>query len=124
MLVTRIDIVTPMSRVKDRLTRLGDRPTFGMIRGCGCFRENTSGETSMPTVLRVGPYRFFFYAGDGDEPPHVHVERDDSEAKIWLDPIRLERSGGFSAKELRRIEQSVTDHHEQLMDSWNDFFNG
>jgi len=54
----------------------------------------------------------------------VAVERDDSEAKIWLDPIRLERSGGFSAKELRRIEQSVTDHHEQLMDSWNDFFNG
>ena len=55
----------------------------------------------MPTVLRVGPYRFFFYAGDGDEPPHVHVERDDSEAKIWLDPVRLERSGGFSGKELR-----------------------
>lgn len=78
----------------------------------------------MPTVLRVGPYRFFFYAGDGDEPPHVHVERDDCEAKVWLDPIRLERSGGFSAKELRRIEHCVTDHHEQLMDSWNDFFNG
>ncbi|MCO6455665.1 MAG: DUF4160 domain-containing protein [Pirellulaceae bacterium] len=38
----------------------------------------------MPTVLRVGPYRFFFYAGDGDEPAHVHVERDDSEAKVWL----------------------------------------
>jgi hypothetical protein len=78
----------------------------------------------MPTVLRVGPYRFYFYAGDGDEPLHVHVERDDAEAKLWLDPIRLERSGGFSAKELRRIEQIVTDHHAQLMDSWNDFFNG
>jgi len=95
-----------------------------MIGGCAFFRENVSGETSMPTVLRVGPYRFFYYAGDGDEPPHVHVERDDSEAKVWLDPIRLERSGGFSAKELRRIEQCVTDHHEQLVDSWNDFFNG
>ena len=78
----------------------------------------------MPTVLRVGPYRFFFYAGDGDEPPHVHVERDDSEAKIWLDPIRLERSGGFPAKELRRIEQIVTDNHEDLMGAWNEFFNG
>jgi len=54
----------------------------------------------------------------------VHVERDDSEAKIWLEPVRLERSGGFSAKELRQIEKIVTDHHEQLMDSWNDFFNG
>ena len=76
----------------------------------------------MPTVLRVGPYRFFFYAGDGNEPPHVHVERNDSEAKIWLDPVRLERSGGFAAKELRRIEQITTEFHQQLMESWNDFF--
>jgi hypothetical protein len=29
----------------------------------------------MPTVLRIGQYRFFFYAGDGNEPPHVHIER-------------------------------------------------
>ena len=78
----------------------------------------------MPTVLRVGPYRCFFYAGDGEEPPHIHVERDNSDAKIWLEPVRLERSGGFSAKELRQIEKIVTDYHEQLMDSWNDFFNG
>ena len=52
----------------------------------------------MPTVLRVGPYRFFFYAGNGGEPPHVHVELDDSEAKIWLDPVRLERSAAFREK--------------------------
>lgn len=52
----------------------------------------------MPTVLRVGPYRFFFFAGAKDEPPHVHVERDDKEAKFWLAPPRLERNGGFSRK--------------------------
>ena len=78
----------------------------------------------MPTVLRSGPYRFFFYAGDGGEPPHVHVERDNCEAKFWLDPVRLERSGGYAAKELLRIEQIVTEHHLQLMDSWNGFFHG
>ena len=77
----------------------------------------------MSPVLREGSYRFFFYAGDGDEPPHVHVERDDSEAKIWLNAVRLERSGGFPARELRRIEQCVAEHHEQLMESWNAFFN-
>ena len=30
----------------------------------------------------------FFYAGDRDEPPHVHVERDNNQAKFcwrWLD---------------------------------------
>ncbi|WHZ29800.1 MAG: hypothetical protein OJF51_004602 [Nitrospira sp.] len=48
----------------------------------------------MPTVLRVGPYRFFFYAGDRDELPHIHIEREDKVAKFWLDPIRLQGSGG------------------------------
>lgn len=43
----------------------------------------------MPTVLRSGPYRFYFYAGDRAEPLHVHVERDDAEAKFWLDPVRF-----------------------------------
>ena len=76
----------------------------------------------MPTVLRSGPYRFFFYAGDGGEPPHVHVERDDSEAKFWLDPVRLERSHGFRRKELNRIEALVEEHQQQLRESWHEFF--
>jgi hypothetical protein len=29
----------------------------------------------MPTVLKSGGYRLFFYSGDGGEPPHVHVEQ-------------------------------------------------
>jgi hypothetical protein len=46
----------------------------------------------MRTVLRFGPYRFFFYAGDREEPPHVHVEREDRLAKFWLEPVRLQRT--------------------------------
>jgi len=78
----------------------------------------------MPTVLRSGPYRFFFYAGDRDEPPHVHVERDDSEAKVWLDPIRLVRSHGFTAKEINQIEKLIVQNQQVLLDGWNEFFNG
>ena len=78
----------------------------------------------MPTVLRVGPYRFFFYAGDGGEPPHVHVERDDCEAKFWLDPVQLERSHGFSRKEINRIKVLVEQHQQQFLESWNEFFHG
>jgi hypothetical protein len=78
----------------------------------------------MPTVLRSGPYRFFFYAGDRDEPPHVHVERDDCEAKFWLDPVRLQRSHGFSASEIRRIEKLVEENQQHLLERWNEFFNG
>ncbi|MHC4181677.1 MAG: DUF4160 domain-containing protein [Planctomycetota bacterium] len=78
----------------------------------------------MPTVLRVGPYRFFFYAGDGDEPPHVHVERDDGQAKFWLDPVRLQHSHGFAANEINSIEKLVIENQQHLLDGWNEFFNG
>lgn len=78
----------------------------------------------MPTVLRNGPYRLFFYAGDRDEPPHVHVERDKNIAKFWLDPVRLQNSGGFSRTELNRIQKLVDDNREDLLRSWDEYFNG
>lgn len=82
------------------------------------------GIASMPTVLRVGPYRFFFYASDRDEPPHIHVERDDNVAKFWLDPVRLQSSGGFSRIEINRIERIVRDHQQDLLEAWNEYFRG
>ena len=78
----------------------------------------------MPTVLRSGPYRFFFYAGDRDEPPHIHVERDANRAKFWLDPVRLQNSGGFSRTEINRVQDLVEENLEALLESWNEFFNG
>ena len=78
----------------------------------------------MPTVLRKGPYRLFFYAGDRDEPPHVHIERDKKIAKFWLDPVRLQNSGGFSRTELNRIQKLVDENREVLLRSWNEYFNG
>ena len=78
----------------------------------------------MPTVLRHGPYRFFFYAGDADKPPHVHVERDYDKAKFWLDPVRLQNSGGFGRTEINRIQRLVEDNREDLLRSWNEYFNG
>ncbi|MCX7012591.1 MAG: DUF2442 domain-containing protein [Candidatus Sumerlaeota bacterium] len=39
----------------------------------------------MPTVLREGPYRFFFVSLDRDEPPHVHVRRENMVAKLAID---------------------------------------
>jgi hypothetical protein len=51
----------------------------------------------MPTALRVGPYSFYFFSHEPDEPPHVHVDRDDQSAKFWLDPVALTRNFGFRA---------------------------
>lgn len=78
----------------------------------------------MPTILRKGPYRFFFYAGDRDEPIHVHIERDDNVAKFWLEPVRLHSSGGFSRIEIRRIHQLVAGHAKELKEAWDAYFNG
>ena len=76
----------------------------------------------MPTIFRHGPYRFFFYSGDRDEPIHVHVEREDMIAKYWLDPVRLQISGGFSRIELRRIQSIIEKNHQMLVEAWNDYF--
>ena len=78
----------------------------------------------MPTVARVGSYRFFFYAGDRDEPAHVHVEREDKVAKFWLDPIRLQRSGGFSRRDIGRIAKLLRVRQGRLLEAWNDYFCG
>ncbi|MCC6140410.1 MAG: DUF4160 domain-containing protein [Nitrospira sp.] len=77
----------------------------------------------MPTIFRKGPYRFFFYAGDREEPMHVHVERDENVAKFWLEPVRLHASGGFTRVEIRQIHKLVADHAEQLKGAWDAYFN-
>jgi hypothetical protein len=76
----------------------------------------------VPTVHREGPYRFFFYSADRDEPPHVHVERDANRAKFWLDPVRLARSGGFGAAELQHVERIVATREHLLLRTWNEYF--
>lgn len=76
----------------------------------------------MPTVLQIGPYRFYFYAGDRFEPPHVHVEREQQIAKFWLDPVRLERSGGFRSHELNRIQGLIQKNQSLLLERWHEYF--
>jgi hypothetical protein len=76
----------------------------------------------MPTVLRSGPYRFYFYSHEPNEPPHVHVDRDDASAKFWLDPVQLAANFGFRAHELREIQLIVTGRRARLLEAWNEFF--
>jgi len=77
----------------------------------------------MPTTLRIGPYRFFFYAGDRDEPQHTHVERDNNTAKFWLDPVRLQNARGFGRNEINRIQRLVGENSEHLLRSWDEYYN-
>jgi len=76
----------------------------------------------MPTLLRVEGFRFSFFAGDGVEPPHVHVSRGDAAAKIWLQPIRIAYAHGFNPAELRRIRELVFQHAAFFLERWNEYF--
>ena len=76
----------------------------------------------MPTALRIGPYRLFFVSLDYDEPPHVHVRREEKVAKFWLDPVALQKAGGFSRTELSRIAALINENREYLLERWHEFF--
>lgn len=76
----------------------------------------------MPTVLRWGPYRFFFYSNEGSEPAHIHVERDRSHAKFWLDEVRPARPSGFGDRELRRLAALVVEHRARFREAWDEHF--
>ena len=76
----------------------------------------------MPTALRVDGYRFFFVSLDRSEPPHIHVRRERKVAKLWLDPVVLERTGGFSRVEINKIMKLVQEHRDYLLEKWYEFF--
>ena len=78
----------------------------------------------MPTVLRIGSFRFHFYSDEGMEPAHIHVRTNDGDCKFWLEPIiGLAGNRGVRPTDLRRIEQLVFEHQTQLLRAFNEFHN-
>jgi hypothetical protein len=76
----------------------------------------------MPTVLRTGPYRFYFFSHEPNEPPHIHVDREDLSAKFWLEPVLLAANFGFRAVELSKIESLVEEHRIEFLEAWHGYF--
>ena len=76
----------------------------------------------MPTVLRIAGYRFFFFSNEGTEPPHVHVERDDEYAKVWLQPVVVAWSKGFHRHEIAQIVWIVEANRRGFQEAWDDHF--
>lgn len=76
----------------------------------------------MPTIARAGAYRVFFFSNGGDEPPHVHIQRERALAKFWLEPVALADASGFSARELRELARLVEDHGEEWRKAWHEYF--
>lgn len=75
----------------------------------------------MPTVLRIGKYRFHFYSDERGEPAHIHVRTPDGECKFWLDPISMARNRGLAPHTLREIERLVFDHQKYLKEKYDEY---
>jgi DNA-binding winged helix-turn-helix (wHTH) protein len=76
----------------------------------------------VPTVLRLGPRRYYFYSHEPNEPPHVHVDQGDLSAKVWLEQVTLARNLGFRAHALNDILREVRDHRTQFLEAWRGYF--
>ena len=75
----------------------------------------------MPTVLRVGSFRFHFYSDEGNEPPHIHVRTPEGECKFWLEPISLAAASGIKPHVIREIERLVFEHRLVLLTAYHEF---
>lgn len=75
----------------------------------------------MPFVLIEG-YRFGFFSLDRGEPPHVHIFRDNAEAKIWLQRLEVEWNHGYNQRELNRVLELTRQNQAKLPEMWHEHF--
>jgi hypothetical protein len=73
----------------------------------------------VPRIAGIpGPYWFFFYSFDCNEPVHVHVRHDRQHAKFWLAPVELAWNYGFSPRELNEIRRLIVAHEQAIIEAW------
>ena len=75
----------------------------------------------MPTVLRIGSFRFHFYSDEGAEPAHIHVRTPEGECKFWLEPIALASVRSVRPHDVREIERLVFEHRLLLLAAYHEF---
>jgi hypothetical protein len=79
----------------------------------------------MPVVFRFEGYRFHFYSNEGDplEPIHIHVTKDENDAKFWLYPaVTVAYNFGFNAKTQNRLANIIEARRQEIEDAWHEHF--
>ncbi len=76
----------------------------------------------MPTILRIDKHRFFFYSRETNEPPHIHVQTAEKQAKFWLKPVSLANSYGYNSSEIRNLQQLIAKNQSLFQEAWDDYF--
>jgi len=89
------------------------------------FADEPERVRCVPTILIIFGWRLFFYANEGNEPPHVHCRNGEKECKYWLDlediNIEEEFSYNMSQKDHREIKKIIYNHFEYIETQWNEF---
>lgn len=67
----------------------------------------------MPTIFVFFGFRFLFYSND-HEPVHVHIVKDDCEAKYNVESIEQIYNHGFKNREIAIIE-SIIDENKEII---------
>lgn len=76
----------------------------------------------MPTVLRIGAFRFYFFSHEPNEPPHVHIDRGEATMKVWLETLEVAKSRGFRAHEIGSVVAMVRANQPKLLEAWHEYF--
>ena len=75
----------------------------------------------MPTLKNIsGPYRFFFFSFDCNEPRHIHVQQGRNNCKFWLEPVYLCGNHGFPSHELNKILKLIQEKIEIILEAWDE----
>lgn len=77
---------------------------------------------SMPTIYRFEGFRFFFYSNEGNEPPHIHISKNDNEMKVWLHSLGVEFNFGFKKSEVRILLKIVKNNQKRFLLEWEKFY--
>jgi hypothetical protein len=75
-----------------------------------------------PTIFRERWVRFLFFFPE--EPRgDFHVQSAEGEAKFWMDPsIKLAKSKGLPGSDLRRVEDIIRKHEDEIRIAWERHF--
>lgn len=75
----------------------------------------------MPTIFEIFGLRFFFYSSD-HAPIHVHVVKEDKDAKIQIEPtVELIYNHGLKAKDLKCALSLAKMYRDEIIEAWNKY---
>jgi hypothetical protein len=75
----------------------------------------------MPTFLRIRGFRFYVYAQEGSEPPHVHIDHGSGTMKVWLDDLSVAWTRELKPTEIRAALRLTRAHRAFLLKAWHDW---